>query len=106
MDVVYFKLLFNIHLQKQKLTMKPIKLFYLKKCPFCIKAFRYIDELQEEHPEFKSIVIEKIEESEEPELADTFDYYYVPTFYIDGKKVHEGGIFKPEVEELLREAMK
>ena len=37
-----------------------------------------------------------IEESEQPALADTFDYYYVPTFYVDGVKVHEGGVY-PEV---------
>ena len=48
------------------------------------------------------MIIETVDELEEPELADTFDYYYVPTFYVDGKKVHEGGIYKPEVEKLLR----
>ena len=35
-----------------------------------------------------------IEESEQPEVADAFDYYYVPTFYVDGVKVHEGGIYR------------
>ena len=66
-------------------------------------AFRFIDELKQEHPEFKDIVLETVDELEEPELADTFDYYYVPTFYVDDKKVHEGGIYKPEVEKLLRQ---
>ena len=65
-------------------------------------AFRFIDELKQEHPEFKDIVLETVDELKEPELADQFDYYYVPTFYVDGKKVHEGGIYKPEVEKLLR----
>ena len=54
-------------------------------------------------PEFKDIVLETVDELKEPELADTFDYYYVPTFYVDDKKVHEGGIYKPEVEKLLRQ---
>lgn len=85
--------------------MKQVKIFYQERCPFCVKAFRYIEELQNEHPEFKDIVFEKIEETKEPEVADTFDYYYVPTFYVDGKKVHEGGIFKPEVEKLLRDVI-
>ena len=66
---------------------------------------QYIEELKQEHPEFQSIEIEKIEENEEPEIAEKFDYYYVPTFYIDGKKVHEGGIFKNEVEDLLKKAL-
>ena len=77
-------------------------MFYQPRCPFCKMAFRFIDELKKEHPEFKDVVIETVDELEEPELADTFDYYYVPTFYVDGKKVHEGGIYKPEVEKLLR----
>ena len=29
--------------------MKPIKLFYLKSCPFCKKALSYIDSLKAEH---------------------------------------------------------
>ena len=85
--------------------MKRIQLFYLKNCPFCKKAFRYIEEAKAAHPELQSLQIERIEESEEPALADQYDYYYVPTFYIDGVKVHEGGIYPEEVEPLLRKAL-
>ena len=46
-----------------------------------------------------------IEESEQPELADTFDYYYVPTFYDGGVKVHDGGVYPEEVEKILRSAL-
>ena len=59
--------------------MKPVKLFYLKNCPFCKKALRYIEEARAAHPELAAVGIEMIEESEQPALADTFDYYYVPT---------------------------
>lgn len=85
--------------------MKPVKLFYLNDCPFCRKALRYIEQAKAEHPELAGVAIEMIEESEQPEVADTFDYYYVPTFYVDGAKVHEGGIFPDEVEALLRQAL-
>lgn len=85
--------------------MKPITLFYLEKCPFCKKAFRYIEELQTEHPELKTVEIQTIEESRQPDVANQYDYYYVPTFYLEGEKLHEGGIFKPEVESLLRKAL-
>ena len=85
--------------------MKRIQLFYLKNCPFCKKAFRYIEEAKAAHPELQSLQLELIEESEEPALADRYDYYYVPTFYIDGVKVHEGGIYPEEVEPLLRKAL-
>ena len=86
--------------------MKPVKLFYLKNCPFCRKALRYIEEAKAAHPELQPVEIEMIEESEQSDLADTFDYYYVPTFYVDGVKVHEGGIYPDEVEAILRKAMK
>lgn len=85
--------------------MKPVKLFYLKTCPFCKKALRYIDEICAAYPELAAVEIEKIEESEQPEVADRFDYYYVPTFYVDGVKVHEGGIYPDEVEAVLRKAL-
>ena len=85
--------------------MKPVKLFYLKNCPFCKKALRYIEEARAAHPELAAVEIEMIEESEQPEVADRFDYYYVPTFYVGGRKVHEGGIFPDEVEALLRQAL-
>lgn len=49
--------------------MKPVKLFYQERCPFCKKALRYIEELKEEHPEFRPIEIEMIEETQQPELA-------------------------------------
>ena len=84
--------------------MKTIKLFYLKDCPFCKKAFSYIDELKKQNA-YKSIEFELIEESEQPEIADKYDYYYVPTFYIDGEKIHEGGIFPNEVEEILKKTL-
>ena len=85
--------------------MKPITYFYLKECPFCKKAFRYIEELKREHPELQTVEIDTVEESEQPEIAARYDYYYVPTFYVDGKKVHEGGIFKEEMEAVLRKAL-
>ena len=85
--------------------MKRIQLFYLKNCPFCKKAFSYIEAAKAAHPELQGLEIELIEESEEPEVADRYDYYYVPTFYIDGVKVHEGGIYPEEMEPLLRKAL-
>lgn len=84
--------------------MKAVKLFYLRNCPFCKRALEYIGTLKKEHPELSDVEIEMIEESERPDIADKFDYYYVPTFYMDGCKVHEGGIYYEEVEKILRSA--
>ncbi len=85
--------------------MKKITMFIQPRCPFCVKALKYIDEAKAANEELQPIEIEIHNELAEPEFADKFDYYYVPTFYIDGEKVHEGGIYAPEVEELLRKAL-
>jgi len=79
-----------------------LTLFVLNGCPFCKRALKYICELKEEHPEFKSIELDIIEEQEQKELADSYDYYYVPTFYLGKKKLHEGAIYKNELEDLFR----
>lgn len=82
--------------------MAQLTLFYLRNCPFCKRALQYIEELKADHEELRSIEFELIEESEQPEEADRYDYYYVPCFYLGEEKLHEGGIYKEEVEELLR----
>ena len=40
---------------KNRRVMKPVKLFYLKNCPFCRKALRYIDEVKAAHPELAAL---------------------------------------------------
>ena len=45
--------------------MKKITLIKITGCPYCAAAFRAIDELK------------------------TANYYYVPTMYVDGKKIYE-----------------
>ena len=75
--------------------MKPVTLFYQPRCPFCKKALGYLEELQRQEP-YSRIEIRMIDE-----LAD----YYVPTFYVGDKKVHEGGIMPDEVEAVLRMAL-
>lgn len=85
--------------------MKPVKLFYLRNCPFCKRALQYIADAQAAHPELAAVAVETVEESEQPEEAGRYDYYYVPTFYVDGVKVHEGGIWPDEVEAVLRKAL-
>lgn len=85
--------------------MKKVTIFYQPRCPFCKKAFTYIEELVSENPQFGKIEIERIDELDRPDYADKFDYYYVPTFYVGDKKVHEGGIFKEEVRRLLQSVL-
>ena len=65
----------------------------------------YIEDTKADYPELEDIEIELIEESQHPEIADQYDYYYVPTFYVGDEKVHEGGIYPEEIEGVLRRAL-
>lgn len=81
--------------------MKNVKLFLLDNCPYCKKALRYIEEIKEEYPDLKKVNIHMIEERKEKALADSYDYYLVPSFYVDEVKVHEGAVSKQQVLEIL-----
>jgi len=49
-----------------------------------------MDSLFEENPKYLSLEIEKIDENLHPDIARKYDYYFVPTFYVGDKKLHEG----------------
>lgn len=70
--------------------MKKITMFMMESCPYCQGALRIMDVLFAENPEYLSLEIEKIDETVHPEIADKYDYYYVPTFYVGSEKLHEG----------------
>ena len=72
--------------------MKEITMFYLDDCGYCQKARRALDELLAENPAYRDVPMTRIEESQQPELADQYDYYAVPTLYVDGEKVFEAHI--------------
>jgi len=76
-----------------------IKMFYLKSCPYCKQAFKFLDELKDEFP---NVEMTLIEETEQPEIANAHDYYYVPTFYINDKKVHEGATSREIIRDILK----
>lgn len=69
--------------------MKQITCFYLETCPYCRQAKRAIEELAKENPKYNEIVIVWVEESEHPDIADKYDYYYTPTMFLDQEKVYE-----------------
>ena len=80
--------------------MKKIQLFYLEYCPHCRKTRADLNELLKEE-QYSGLHIEMIEESVHKDLADQYDYYYVPCFYVDGIKVKEGALSRKDVEEVL-----
>lgn len=86
--------------------MKKITMFMMAECPYCQKALKWMDELFAENPEYKSLEIEKIDEKIHPDLAEKYDYYYVPTFYVGGEKLHEGAATLEKIRSVFDAAMK
>ena len=88
--------------------MKTLKIFYLETCPYCINAKRALKELQYSDPAYAEIGIEWIEESREPALADTYDYYRVPSVFCCEKKLYEcdPGDSYSDIKRNLEEALK
>ncbi len=69
--------------------MQKLTLFYLENCPYCRKALRALEALAAEKPEYAAAEIERVEESRSPEVAARYDYYYVPTVFLGGRKLWE-----------------
>ena len=85
--------------------MKKVMLFHFVGCPYCRAAENYLSELTDAYPELAAVEVERIDERKHPEIADQYDYWYVPTFYVDGQKAHEGACSKADVEAVLRSAL-
>jgi len=69
--------------------MKEITLFHLDHCPYCRNARRALEELTAENPAYGEIAIDWVEESREPDRANAYDYYHVPTIFHGDEKLYE-----------------
>ena len=71
--------------------MKKITMLKIEGCPYCANAFRAIDEIKAANDSYSASEIEIIDENTQPELAKNFaqGYYYVPSMFVDGKKIYE-----------------
>ena len=85
--------------------MKHVKMMYLKSCPYCKQAFAMVDELKQLHKEYQDIEIETIEENDEPEKTKGLDYWYVPTYFVEGEKLLEVIPTKAKIEAVLKAAL-
>ena len=65
-------------------------MFTMESCPYCVSARKWMEEILKADVKYTEIPLTIIDEIEEPGLAAKFDYYYVPTYYINEDKVHEG----------------
>ena len=73
-------------------------------CPYCAQAMKAVKELAAKNEKYASVVIDWVEENEHPEISAKYDYYYVPTFFVDGVKVYEAR--RGETYEECRENVK
>ena len=64
-----------------------------------------MEELQAENSEYAEADIRVVDENIEVEFANSLDYYYVPTYYVDGKKIHEGAASREDVRAVLDAAL-
>ena len=85
--------------------MAKIVYFYLEKCPHCKNADRMFAELIEKNPEYAQVEIAKVEEKQNALYATKYDYFYVPAFYVNERKIHEGVPTMEAVENALKTAL-
>ena len=86
--------------------MEKIKMFILPSCPYCMAALRWMDDLFAEHPMYKELEIEIIDESAHPDVANRHDYYYVPTFFVGDRKLHEGAASLKKIRRVFDAALR
>ena len=85
--------------------MKKVKMMILDDCPYCHQAFSMMERLCREHEEYRAVDIEVIEESKEPEKIKGYNYWYVPTYFVEGEKLLEGIPTKAKIEAVLKAAL-
>lgn len=81
--------------------MKELTIFIQKSCPHCVLAKKFITQLCMEDSRYAALPIIEIDEYEQRELADSYDYWYVPSFFIGKKKLHEGHAEYADVKKVL-----
>lgn len=78
--------------------------FILGGCPYCRQADNWLKELRAENPDFAAVEIETIDEGRQRSLADSYNYYFVPTFFLGHEKLHEGTASKAKIKAVLERA--
>lgn len=84
--------------------MKEVKMFMQATCPHCKRCMAMMDELFAQHPEYKEVPLTVIDERVDPETANAYDYYYVPTFFVADVKEHEGVPSEAAVAKVFKDA--
>ena len=70
--------------------MKDVLMMILPDCPYCRQAKAMMDALRREDARYAAVRVRVVDEQKDTALAESLDYYYVPTYFVDGLKLHEG----------------
>ena len=84
---------------------KEVLMMVMAGCPHCRRAFDLMAALREANPAYRDVPVKVVDETVETAFAATLDYYYVPTFFVDGKKLHEGQPSVAAVEAVFQAAL-
>ena len=86
--------------------MPKLILFYLPACPYCKMALRALERLRGQQ-RYAKVAVELVDESRQRELADSYDYWNVPCFFLGDRKLFEArpGQSEGEIEEGVRAAL-
>lgn len=69
--------------------MKNVTAFYIEGCPYCRQAREALKELCEGNEKYSSVKIEWVDENLHPEISERYNYYHVPSMFVDGAKIYE-----------------
>ena len=86
--------------------MTQLLYFYLPFCPHCRLATGFLEKLKAENPAYAQIPVTMIDESRQVAFANSFDYWYVPCFFLNGKKLHEGHAERRDIQRILEATRK
>ncbi len=85
--------------------MSQITLYHFEGCPACQDAKQWIAQLRAEKPELRDAKILMVDVHKTPNFKAPAPFHYVPTFFVDDRKVLEGNVSKDKVEYLMRAAL-
>ena len=69
--------------------MKNVTAFYIEGGPYCWQARKALAELCDDRAEYSAVKIEWVDENLHPEISEKYDYYHVPSMFVEGVKVYE-----------------
>lgn len=79
----------RIFKSQEVINLKKITLLKIDGCPYCRQAFNAIEKLKSENETFATLNIEIIDNYSDSAKTFAQDYYYVPSMFVDGKKIYE-----------------